>query len=247
MTEISNNLKPKITCSMIKRYRADKGIWEEEDYVILENSYQVWVNDSFYGNFCCTPEYLEELVTGNLAVNKMINSCEDIKEIKINDDKIEVFLNELTPKPYNSSKSNSDEKDFFVYAQDILELMTLHLQSSELHKMTGAVHIMSIADKDKILATREDVGRHNAVDKLYGYCLRNNIGLHDKMLMSSGRITHEICFKAFNMGIRLLVSRSAVTSLAREFALDNGMTLIGFTRGERFNIYTFPKRVRLKE
>lgn len=247
MTRFSDDLKQKITCNMIRRYRADEGIWEEEDYVILENSYKVWVNGSFYGNFCCTPEYLEELATGNLAVNRIIKSCEDIKEIKINGNKIKVFLNELTPEPHNSRESKTDEERLFVYAEDILALMAVHLQSSELHKMTGAVHIMSIAKKDKILATREDVGRHNAVDKLYGYCLRNNIPLHDKILLSSGRITHEICFKAFNMGIRFLVSRSAVTSLAREFALDNGMTLIGFTRGERFNIYTFPERVRLKE
>lgn len=235
----------KTICEVIKRYRKGQGIKEEEDYIIRENGYKVWVNHNFYGFFYCTPENLEELVTGNLAVNRKIKSYEEIKDIIIEGEEIRVFLNE--PSSTDSSHGSIKGADFFVYAEDILTLMENHLQISALHRMTGAVHVMSIGEKDRILVTREDVGRHNAVDKVYGYCLCHNINLDNKLLLSSGRVTHEICLKAFNMGLRFLVSRSAVTSMARQFALENDMTLVGFTREGRFNIYTGDKRIRLKD
>ncbi|SHG87822.1 FdhD protein [Thermosyntropha lipolytica DSM 11003] len=244
MLEKEQYLDNKTICRTIKRYRRGKGLKEEEDYIICENGYKVWVDNHFYGSFYCTPEYLEELVIGNLAINGKIKNCREINDIIINNDEIKVFLNNSSfiPGPDNNRKG----ADFFVYAEDILGLMEKHLQISELHKMTGAVHVMSIADKDSILVTREDVGRHNAVDKVYGYCLQKGISLEDKLLLSSGRITHEICYKAFNMGLKFLVSRAAVTSMAVEFALAHDMTVIGFTREERFNIYTGTRRVKLK-
>lgn len=245
MLETEKEPNNKTICRVIKRYRKGKGIEEEEDCIIRENSYQVWVDDDFYGSFYCTPEDLKELIVGNLGVNRKIRSLSEIKDIIINGNEVKVFLNECFNS--NSFTLKGEGSDFFVYAEDVIDLMEAHLQISELHKRTGAVHVMSIAEKDGILVTKEDVGRHNAVDKIYGYCLCHDISLDDKLLLSSGRITHEICLKAFHMGLKLLVSRAAVTSMAIEFALKNDMTLIGFAREERFNIYTGAERIKLKD
>ncbi|MBO8159126.1 formate dehydrogenase accessory sulfurtransferase FdhD [Thermosyntropha sp.] len=228
----------KIIGKTILRYIRGKGARKENDLIIVENAYKTFVNDVFYNVFYCSPEYLEELVIGNLALNGKITSFEDIKDIEIESDKININLNSECRESIREEIAN-----FKVYADDLLDLMGEHLAISEIHRLTGAVHIMSLADGERILVTREDIGRHNAVDKLYGYCLKNNVFLSDKILLSSGRITHEICYKAFKMGIRILVSRSAVSSMAIELAQTNNVTLVGFTRGERFNIYTCPERI----
>ena len=131
------------------------------------------------------------------------------------------------------------------YAEQILVLMEKHLSSSQLHTQTGGVHLMSLASNNELLVTREDIGRHNAVDKLYGYCLLNEVECRDKVFLSSGRISNEIIQKLAKMGIKVAVSRAAVTTMAQEVAERCGITVIGFARGKRFNIYSHPERVRI--
>jgi formate dehydrogenase accessory protein FdhD len=130
-----------------------------------------------------------------------------------------------------------------VHAHDITRLMKLHLDSSYIHKQTGGVHIMSLSQGQNLLLSREDVGRHNAVDKLYGYCLKKKLDCSSMIFLSSGRISNEIIEKIIYMGIKLVVARATVTSLAQRKALQAGITLIGFARGERFNIYSHPEAI----
>ncbi|OGS69546.1 MAG: hypothetical protein A2Y96_01990 [Firmicutes bacterium RBG_13_65_8] len=92
---------------------------------------------------------------------------------------------------------------------------------------------------------RADIGRHNAVDKVVGHCLRHGIGLSDKALLVTGRVSVEMVAKAGRAGCRLLVSRSAPTSLAIDLADQENITLVGFARAERANVYTHWWRVRL--
>lgn len=99
--------------------------------------------------------------------------------------------------------------------------------------------------KDKKLKWlfKEDIGRHNAVDKILGESLIENIPLQDKLLISSGRVSSDILLKAWRAKINLIISRSAPTSLALELAQRLGITVIGFARGKRMNLYTYPMRV----
>ncbi|UCF79486.1 MAG: formate dehydrogenase accessory sulfurtransferase FdhD [Candidatus Eiseniibacteriota bacterium] len=125
----------------------------------------------------------------------------------------------------------------------ILALMREFLASSEMFRLTGGTHVAALSDGSKVLFTFEDIGRHNAVDKILGRCFVEKIRTSDKMLLCSGRLSSEIVQKALQGGILVLVSRAAPTSLAIERARRFGITLAGFVRGKRMNVYSHPARI----
>ncbi len=112
---------------------------------------------------------------------------------------------------------------------------------------TGGLHAAGLFDlTGKLITAREDVGRHNAVDKVLGHAFLNERPTHNRILVVSGRVSFEIAQKALAARIPVIVAVSAPTSLAVQFAQSSGQTLVGFVRGTRLNIYTRPSRVRFK-
>lgn len=231
MQEVSNR---KIT-----QYFDEKGFLIKDDLIINEHVLKLFINDDYYTTYYCTPSLLEELVLGNLAINGLIKQREDLAFSEVREDFIKVNLNINSPR-LEELESNVNPQ---ISATNILRLMNKHLDSSPLHKSTGGTHVMSIATNEEILYTCQDIGRHNALDKLFGCCLKNDIKVSDKILLSSGRITNEICYKAVKMGIKIVVSRATVSSLAIDLAEEHDLTILGFTRVNRFNIYTNPQRI----
>jgi len=116
---------------------------------------------------------------------------------------------------------------------------------SELFLNTGGVHSVALGTDEGILLFHEDVGRHNAMDKTIGEASLKNIELFDKTVLTSGRVSSEMLIKAAKGQIPVIVSRSAPTDLAVELANNLGITIIGFARGQRMNIYSNPGRVKL--
>lgn len=128
----------------------------------------------------------------------------------------------------------------------LLQMLPDKLRAAqETFDQTGGLHASAIFDREgNLIVLREDVGRHNALDKALGFCLRSGLlPLHDHVLMVSGRVSFEIMQKALAGGIPLIAAISAPSSLAVDFAQGSGQTLVGFLRGDRMNVYANPQRV----
>jgi len=142
---------------------------------------------------------------------------------------------------YHSSKS-----DFFV-AESVLRALPDHLQQQQdAFSHTGGLHASALFDQQgSILSLYEDVGRHNALDKLIGSELqKNNLPLLESGLILSGRTSFELIHKAALAGIPIVVSIGAPSSLAIDAAWEYEITLAGFLQADRFNIYSFPRRIK---
>ncbi|HEX7355781.1 MAG TPA: formate dehydrogenase accessory sulfurtransferase FdhD [Mycobacteriales bacterium] len=130
----------------------------------------------------------------------------------------------------------------------LVRLPTILRDTQRVFARTGGLHAAALfaADRDEPLVVREDVGRHNAVDKVVGHGVREGwLPLRDRLLLVSGRASFELVQKAIVAGIPCLAAVSAPSSLAVELAADSGLTLVGFLRGEAMNVYAGAERLGL--
>jgi FdhD protein len=118
----------------------------------------------------------------------------------------------------------------------------INLQPS-LYLTAGAIHGCVLCQADRPLVYMEDVGRHNAIDKIAGYMHMNGIPAHDKIFYTTGRLTSEMVIKSWRMGLPILVSRSGFTAWGVELARQAGMTLIGRAKGRRFLVLSGEERL----
>ncbi|AIS53139.1 hydrogen dependent carbon dioxide reductase subunit FdhD [Thermoanaerobacter kivui] len=126
--------------------------------------------------------------------------------------------------------------------KDIINLSERFNNGSGLFKITGGVHSCAIADDKDFIIFHEDIGRHNAFDKAFGQALLDGIDLQDKAVFTSGRISVEMLLKAAKRKVPVVVSISAPTALAVEVGRKLNITIAGFARGDRLNIYSCPER-----
>jgi FdhD protein len=132
-----------------------------------------------------------------------------------------------------------------VPPETIGHLVDQLFEAQSLYRETGGVHTSALSDGEKIVVVAEDIGRHNTLDKISGLCLMNDISLETRILITTGRISSEMLQKAARMNAPILISRTSPSSLSIEMAERYGITLIGYARRHRFNVYTNPQRVEL--
>ena len=261
-------MKPRVAEREILRF-ANGHIESAEDVIVTEFPVTVKINGQEFVTMVCTPEYIEDMVIGYLASEGIIRKYEEIKDIWFQEkegyihvkiDKLNPYYQKFQNKRYITSCCGMSRQGFVfvndaltakkmneirvkISADDCLRLMRNLQNSATVFHETGGVHNASLCDGKDFMLSRLDIGRHNALDKIYGYCLKNNIPVGNKIIVFSGRISSEILLKVAKIGCEIVLSKSAPTELALELAEGLGITTVGFIRNQSFNIYTCPERI----
>jgi FdhD protein len=251
----------------IHRIDLDQGaIEEKEDVAALDEAVCVFVNGEYYRTLIATPTMVEELVVGHLRGEGIIDSLDDLKEVDVNPLKVRVeLLKEIDLNALNMSKvdlittacgslSNPIHENQLgsmrtasnneVEAEKIWSMVRELNRRSEVFRMTGGTHSAMLCSPDgEILSFAEDVGRHNAVDKVIGAGLLRGTELGECVLVSSGRQSSEIVLKVARSGIPVIASVAGPLNSGIGVAEATGITLICFVRGRRMNVYTHHERI----
>jgi FdhD protein len=125
----------------------------------------------------------------------------------------------------------------------IAELVGDLFAAQDLYRRSGGVHTSALSDSEHFLVVTEDIGRHNTLDKIAGRCLIERISPTHRILITTGRISSEMIQKANRIGATIVISRTSPSSLSIQIAEKQGITLIGYARRDRFNLYTHPERI----
>ena len=260
-----------INDALILRLSGDR-VEELVDHVAAEAPFTLLVNGEVLVSLLCTPSELDTLSVGFLISEGLLKERSGLISVEVDETKatVSVMLKNLpgnwqevfhkktitsgcgkgiTFTDNTSLKGDpSIPKGLKVSADVLTGILKKFKNVSELFMKTGGVHSAGLAEaKGDILLFSEDIGRHNAVDKLIGKAFLKNIPLTDKILLTSGRVSSEVMTKTIRSGIPILVSRAAPTCMAIVSAEDHGVTLVGFARGRRMNIYTHPGRLQILE
>ncbi|MDA7675230.1 formate dehydrogenase accessory sulfurtransferase FdhD [Akkermansiaceae bacterium] len=240
------------------------------DQLAVEEPLQVVIDGRPLAVLMRTPGDDEVLVLGFMLTEGIISKSTDVVRIDLEarDNHALVFLTDdhpmdwerLTRHLFSASscglcgKATIDailqshppvDSTFSMASQILLEAPTTMRKAQDTFESTGGLHASAIFDSDgKLLTLHEDIGRHNALDKVIGHSLESSIDLSNSFLLVSGRISFELMQKSLAAGIPLIAGISAPSSLAVEFASDSGQTLIGFLRPPTFNIYHGGERLK---
>ncbi|MDG5787476.1 formate dehydrogenase accessory sulfurtransferase FdhD [Evansella sp. AB-P1] len=250
----------------IVKYNEGK-LLEIEDYIAVEEPFTIHINGQEFATMLCTPTNLQELAIGFLASEGVIRTVEEICSVTIDQGKGYAYIeleNQASFDPTVTSKriigSCCGKSRQFYFQNDVKVAKTIinapkitgkqcgelmeKMESNSAHfKQTGGLHNGGLATVNELLYSYSDIGRHNALDKLYGHCLLNRISTKNKVIVFSGRISSEVLLKVSKMGIGIILAKSAPTTLAIALAEELGITTVGFIRGDRFNIYSRHERI----
>jgi FdhD protein len=246
-----------------------KSVEKITDYIAEESPLQLFVNSTFWATILCTPTNLKELAVGHLLSEGIVKSTEEIVEVTEKENTCTVKLKpsvnvedrisisrlhaRVIPSacgsgsPYQyKGKIPEVTSNLTVNAQIIFDSVKQLNFKAQVFRQTGGVHVAAICRGDgSIIALAEDVGRHNAVDKVIGMAALVKIDFAECFLVLSGRISGDVAFKAAKVGLPIVASLSAALSSGVATAEKSNLTLAGFVRGKRLNVYTAPQRITI--
>ena len=244
---------------------------EIADYIAEEKPFYLFVNTTFWATILCSPTDLKELAVGHFLSEGILKSTGEIEEIVLKEPKSSCYV-KLKPEvnvekrvktsrlharvihsacgsgsPYQfTGKIPKVKLNLIVRAQVIFDSVNQLNFKAEGFRRTGGLHVAAIYKADgELVALAEDVGRHNAVDKVIGMAALNNIVFAECFLALSGRMSGDVVFKAAKVGLPIIASLAAALSSGIAMAESANLTLAGFVRGKRINLYTCPERITL--
>lgn len=244
-----------------------EGKKDTEDLVTRELPLTIILNSQELVTLLCSPTDLKCLAVGFLFSEGLVINKDEIKKIRIDDERgivrVEThgdkeLANELMFKRFITSGcgrgasfySAADaeglakvKSQIRISALEVFALVKEFQDSSRIYRATGGVHSAALCDVKSTLVFAEDIGRHNAIDKIFGKCFIEDISTDGHLIITSGRVSSEILLKIAKRKISTVISKSAPTGLAVKLAHNLGITLIGFVRGGRMNVYTNRWRV----
>ena len=250
---------------IIEKFYEDK-IETLEDFVIKEDKIEFFLNGKKFLSVMSIALHQDAHIVGFLLSEAVINDFSDIQSINISDDglKVEVIANVSDEGYANLFKektltsgccigvTGNAEKvfdcafinsDYRIKSKDILANMRLFNNSSKLFDNTGCVHKAELVLEDGTIYVAEDIGRHNAIDKVIGLASIDKKDVKRSVLYATGRLSMEMVVKCVMHKIPIVVSKAAVTFQGIKSANEHGITLIGFARGTKMNVYTHSGRV----
>lgn len=257
-----------LECKVIKIEENIKS--DSDELLVCEYPLTIFLNKKKIATLLCSPENLKALTLGFLRTERLITKAEDITYFKLDEEKgiaeVETGKEDVYKEKFHSKKVNLQnvegdngssllnffdsvncepvDSDMVLSFEKIYEFMEKNLTYSEVFRKTGGVHCVALSDTNNIMVICEDVARHNALDKVIGQSLMKNIFLKDKVIILSGRVSLEMILKAAKMQIPIIISKSAPTSLSVALAKKLNITLVGFVRGKKMNIYANEQRIK---
>jgi FdhD protein len=241
------------------------------DYVAEERPLYIFLGKTHYATIFCSPSNLKELAVGHLLSEGIVKSVEEIEEVNLKEE-ASICTVELTAnidiekrlklsKPFSrvifsacgghapyrfSGRLPRIKFGLTVRAETVLDCVGRLNSDAETFRKTGGVHAAAIFDREGgLIASAEDIGRHNAVDKVIGIAALNKTDLGNCFLVLSGRLSGDIVLKAARVGLPVVASLAAALDSGIAIARNTRLTLAGFVRGKRINVYTFPQRIVL--
>jgi formate dehydrogenase accessory protein FdhD len=235
-----------------------------------ERAVTVYMNDVEVATVQATPSDLEEMGVGFLVDEGLLVDREQLGDISVDAKRGLVYVTTAESVPDDlvyktryitsgcgkgvtfSSMSHAQGLDrvmseMTIGADEVYALVGEMARLAEAYRDSGGMHACALARDGRVVLIREDVGRHNALDKVLGRAWLDRIPTTDAVLLTTGRVSYEMAVKAAKNRVPVVVSRSAVTDLAAQIADELGITVAGYARGGGLTVYTHPARIRVDD
>ncbi|MCL2116570.1 MAG: formate dehydrogenase accessory sulfurtransferase FdhD [Methanobrevibacter sp.] len=233
---------------------------KKEEEIVSDETITLVINDTLKRNFSISPESLKDFAIGYMLGENLINSVDNIENLEIEDNEIIATIDledfyirkELIAGSdcFGGWRSKIDminkvDSDLTLDGKDLLKNMEEMNENAFIWKKTGGTHIASLINKkNNEFISREDISRHVAVDKVIGAAARKKLNFKDSYIIYSGRMPADVLIKIARVGIPIIVSNAAPTLSGYSVANEAKITMIGFIRENKFNVYTHENRVK---
>ena len=229
---------------------------ETKEKVVKDETVTLTINGNISRSMSAIEDSLEEFAVGYLVNENMVKTLKDIKSIEIDETKINVEIDDTLLKTNETvlcsdsaggwrskiKEVNPVESDFQVSVHELIDRIEELKENAEIWQATGGTHVAGIVFEDQFVV-KEDVSRHVAVDKVIGYGILNGFDLNKSYVIYSGRMPADMVIKMTRAGVPILASNAAPANSGYNIAKKGNITLVGFLRGQRCNIYNNQNRI----